>query len=53
MLGIRAIKPRTKVAIEPNCSSKVPSLCKKMKMLKRASINIGMNMVEKELFGIL
>lgn len=53
MLGIKAMNPRTKVAIDPNFSVTEAVLCRKMKMLKRPSMNIGMKMVAQAFPGNL
>ena len=53
ILGIRAIKPRTNVAIEPNFSPIDESLCRNMKMLNKDNIKVGIKIVAHAFPGIL
>jgi orotidine-5'-phosphate decarboxylase len=53
MQGIKLMKPKTNVAIDPNWSSIVLDFCKKMKILSKDSINIGMKIVAHALPGNL
>jgi hypothetical protein len=53
ILGTKAIKPRTKVAIDPNFSSTEVLVWRKMKILSRASMNIGMKIVAQAFPGNL
>ena len=53
MFGTSEMNPKTKVAIEPNFYSTEVLVCRKMKMLKRANMNIGMKMVAQALPGNL
>ena len=53
ILGIRAIKPRTKVAIDPSFSPIEESVCRKMKMLSRDNMKVGMKIVAHAFPGIL
>ena len=53
ILGISAINPSTKVAIDPSFSPSEESVCKKMKMLSRDNIKVGINIVAHAFPGIL
>ena len=53
ILGTKAMKPSTKVAIEPSFYEIEASVCRKMKMLSRDNMNMGMKMFAHALPGNL